>query len=120
MLVATEAQFTRKVSIGSQLPGSCGDDTVSLPAAMAETGMIAALASAAAAKAVRRPLLIFIIVLLLFKNSKCSCTSRHKVAGRDLLPGIKHRFIADCPNRARNVSFDGRKLLPLARIGDRH
>jgi hypothetical protein len=35
MLVAAEAQFTRKVSIGSHEPGSCGEDTTSLPSAKA-------------------------------------------------------------------------------------
>ena len=67
MLVATAAHCTRKVSIGSQLPGSCGLEMVILPAARAGAAVKAVAAMASATNVVVIPFLIIVIYLFLFR-----------------------------------------------------
>ncbi|MCY1303272.1 hypothetical protein D9M68_377430 [compost metagenome] len=76
MLVATDAQLTRKVSTGSQLPGSCGDDTVSVPAAKAGAAVMKLPAIARAMKAAWIPFLL-IIYSLLFRQPSLGKKAAH-------------------------------------------
>src|SRR5690606_12044046 len=117
MLVATAAQATRKVSIGSQLPASCGTDTVTLPSACAGIAANDTLPSASAVRPARIPLLMIFMCSLLYEL--LIGHSRHEMARGDLVVSKNGGFVADGADGVRDLAVDPDRCALVRGVGNR-